>query len=120
MILFAENRNSVDITGTLLVFLVPEDTVFRRSKLKVGTKVGTVMGTITFPHALIRDTVSTFAALGVSRIAPCNHKLVSCIHLQETVFAKSTEPCSKSDAIKVKRDKFASYYIFGLYDGMAF
>lgn len=43
MTLFAENRNSVDITGTLLVFLVPEDTVFRCPKLKVGTKVGTVM-----------------------------------------------------------------------------
>ena len=41
MILFAENRNSVDITGTLLVFLVPESTVFRCQKLKVGTKVGT-------------------------------------------------------------------------------
>lgn len=41
MILFARNRNSVDITGTLPVFLVPEDTVFRCPKLKVGTKVGT-------------------------------------------------------------------------------
>lgn len=41
MTLFAENRNSVDITGTLPVFLVPEDTVFRCQKLKVGTEVGT-------------------------------------------------------------------------------
>ena len=37
MILFARNRNSVDITGTLPVFLVPENTVFRCQKLKVGT-----------------------------------------------------------------------------------
>ena len=41
MILFAENRNCIEITGTLLVFLVPENTVFRCPKLKVGTKVGT-------------------------------------------------------------------------------
>ena len=53
MILFAENRNCIEITGTLLVFLVPESTVFRCQKLKVGTKVGTVMETITFPYALI-------------------------------------------------------------------
>lgn len=43
MMLFVENRNSIDITGTLLALLVPENTVFRCSKLKVGTKVGTVM-----------------------------------------------------------------------------
>lgn len=53
MILFAENRNCIEITGTLLVFLVPENTVFRCQKLKVGTKVGTVMEAITFPYALI-------------------------------------------------------------------
>ena len=37
MTLFSENQNSIDITGTLLVFLVPENTVFRCQKLKVGT-----------------------------------------------------------------------------------
>ena len=41
MTLFAENRNCIEITGTLLVFLAPENTVFRCQKLKVGTKVGT-------------------------------------------------------------------------------
>ena len=47
MTLFAENRNSVDITGTLPVFLVPENTVFRCQKLKVGTKVGTARSRFT-------------------------------------------------------------------------
>ena len=40
MTLFAENRNSIDITGILLALLVPEDTAFRSQKLKVGTVKG--------------------------------------------------------------------------------
>ena len=99
---------------------MPENTVFRYPKLNVGTKVGTVMETTTFPYALIRDTVSAFAALGVSRIAPCNHKLVFRLHLQETVFVKSTKPCARTDAIKVKRGKFAGYYMIGFYACAAF
>ena len=46
MILFARNRNSIDIAGILPVFLVPENTVFRCQKLKVGTKVGTIFNGI--------------------------------------------------------------------------
>ena len=65
---FCRKSKSHGYCRHLLALLVLEDTAFRCSKLKTGTKVGTVMETITFPFMYNRDTVGILAALAVRSI----------------------------------------------------